>query len=42
MSEVALGAKKTAAERDSNARDMVQLARNLVKTEWVRIQTELQ
>jgi hypothetical protein len=33
---------EAAAERDSNARDMVQLARNLVKTEWVRIQTELQ
>ena len=33
---------ETAADRDSNARDMVQLARNLVKTEWVRIQIELQ
>lgn len=33
---------ETTAERDSNARDMIQLARNLVKTEWVRIQTELQ
>jgi hypothetical protein len=33
---------ETAAERDSNARHMVQLARNLVKTEWIRIQTELQ
>jgi hypothetical protein len=33
---------ETAAERDSNARNMVQLARNLVKTEWVRIQIELQ
>jgi hypothetical protein len=33
---------ETTAERDSNARDMVQLARNLVKTEWVRIQIELQ
>ena len=31
-----------AAARDSNARDMVQLARSIVKTEWVRIQTELQ
>src|SRR4029078_13116370 len=33
---------ETAAVRDSNARDMVQLARSIVKTEWVRIQTELQ
>ena len=33
---------KTAAERDNNARDMVQLARSLLKTEWVTIQTELQ
>ena len=33
---------ETAAERDSNARNMVQLARNLVKTEWIRIQIELQ
>ena len=33
---------ETTAERDSNAPDMVQLARNLVKTEWVRIQIELQ
>jgi hypothetical protein len=33
---------KTAAERDANACDMVQLARNLVKTEWMKIQTELQ
>lgn len=33
---------ETAAARDSNARDMVQLARSIVKTEWVRIQTELQ
>ena len=33
---------ETAAERDSNARNMVQLARNLVKTEWVRIQIQLQ
>jgi ParB-like chromosome segregation protein Spo0J len=32
---------ETAAERDSTAREMVQLARNLVKTEWVRIQIEL-
>jgi hypothetical protein len=33
---------KTAAERDANARDMVQLARNLLKTEWLTIQIELQ
>ena len=33
---------KTAAGRDANARNMVQLARNLVKTEWIRIQIELQ
>ena len=33
---------KTTAERDNNARDMVQLARNLLKTEWVTIQIELQ
>jgi hypothetical protein len=33
---------KTAAERDANARDMVQLARNLLKTEWLTIQVELQ
>ena len=33
---------ETAAERDSNARNMVQLARNLVKTEWIKIQIELQ
>jgi hypothetical protein len=33
---------ETVAERDSNTRKMVQLARNLVKTEWVRIQIELQ
>jgi len=33
---------ETAAERDSNARNVVQLARNLVKTEWIRIQIELQ
>ena len=33
---------KTAAERDNNARDMVQLARSLLKTEWVTIQIELQ
>jgi hypothetical protein len=31
---------KTAAERDNNARDMVQLARSLLKTEWVTIQTD--
>jgi len=30
------------AERDANARDMVQLARKLLKAEWVRIKTELQ
>ena len=33
---------KTTAERDANASDMVQLARNLLKTEWVTIQVELQ
>jgi hypothetical protein len=33
---------ETAAERDSNARDMVQLARSLLKTEWLTIQIELQ
>jgi hypothetical protein len=33
---------KTAAERDHNARDMVQLARRLLKTEWVTIQIEPQ
>ena len=33
---------KTAAERDANARDMVLLARNLLKTEWLTIQAELQ
>ena len=33
---------ETAAVRGSNARQMVQLARNLVKAEWIRIQTELQ
>ena len=33
---------ETAAERDANARDMVQLARNLLKTEWLTIQIELQ
>jgi hypothetical protein len=33
---------KTVAEGDKNARDMVQLARSLLKTEWVTIQTELQ
>jgi hypothetical protein len=33
---------KTTAERDANARDMVQLARNLLKTEWLTIQVELQ
>ena len=33
---------ETTAECDSNARDIVQLDRNLVKTEWVRIQIELQ
>jgi hypothetical protein len=33
---------KTAAERDNNARDMVQLARSLLKTEWLTIQIELQ
>ena len=33
---------KTAAERDANARDMVQLAGNLLKTEWLTIQVELQ
>lgn len=33
---------ETAAERDSNARDMVQLARNLLKMEWLTIQIELQ
>jgi hypothetical protein len=33
---------ETAAERDANARDMVQLARNLLKTEWQTIQNELQ
>ena len=32
---------KTAAERDTNARDMVQSARNLLKTEWLTIQIEL-
>jgi hypothetical protein len=33
---------KTAAERDANARDMVQLARSLLKAEWLTIQVELQ
>jgi hypothetical protein len=33
---------KTAAERDQHAHDMVQLARSLLKTEWVTIQIELQ
>jgi hypothetical protein len=33
---------ETAAVRGSDARQMVQLARNLVKAEWIRIQTELQ
>ena len=33
---------KTTEERDANARDMVQLARNLLKTEWLTIQVELQ
>jgi hypothetical protein len=33
---------ETVAERDANARDMVQLARNLLKTEWQTIQIELQ
>jgi hypothetical protein len=36
------GGCRASAERDSNACDMVQLARNLVKTEWMRIQIELQ
>ena len=33
---------KTTEERDANARDMVQLARNLLKTEWLTIRAELQ
>ncbi len=33
---------KTATERDANAREMVQLARNLLKAEWLTIQVELQ
>jgi hypothetical protein len=33
---------KTTAERNAKARDMVQLARNLLKTEWLTIQVELQ
>ena len=33
---------ETAAERESKARSMVQLARNLLKTEWLTIQDELQ
>jgi hypothetical protein len=38
----AAGQSETAAERDANARDMVQWARKLVETEWIRIQIELQ